>query len=694
MLKNLLNPGSIAVIGASEDQAKFGGRLLKNLLRHGYAGTIYPINPTKNELFGLKAYSSLGATPTVADAFVVALPAHKIKEQVETAAKIGIKLGIIISAGFSDAGESGRISEAEIVEIARRHGMRLMGPNCLGIVNAQSKIVLCSSEVMDRDTLPVRPIGFVSQSGALMTTSFDRAWSDGGGFTYGFSVGNQADLELCDFVDFLIDDEATTVICTYIEGLKDPKRWLASARKARQAGKPIVVVKAGRSAAGRQAAFSHTASVTGDNAVFTAVCREEGVLVVDDINTMLTVANVLATQPRRPLNTIAIMTPSGGGGALAADALSDTDLKLASFSEQTQSSLAGLYPSGQADNPIDFGTRLGSDPLQTAQKTLQALHSDPNIDGILFVVTMAPRGWLLSLVDAQAELNGGQNKPVIFAFDAGTTVDPVRERLAELGIPYANTTSEAVKALGYVHKFATGVADMQQASRPIECDSSVLKGLEGQLDEQQTKKILSQYGIRVNAGACAANIDEAVKIARNVGFPVVMKIVSPDIIHKSDVGGVIVRLADEADVRAAHATMLANVADKAPRARIEGVFVQSMVEGGLELILGARNDAQFGPIIVYGAGGILVELLPDKVIARCPLSITDAIRGLQSLSIWPILSGYRGRALAVDALVDAIVRLSWLALDLGDRTFEIDINPLIAGASAAVAVDGRMQIAL
>src|SRR5690606_31906539 len=277
-IAHLLDLRSIAVIGASEDQTKFGGRLFKNLLRHGFEGDIYPINANRPELFGVKTYPDLKSLPGALDALVMALPANMVKDQVIAAAEMGAKLGIIISSGFSDAGDEGRKLEQELVEIARGAGMRLIGPNCLGVISPEKGITLCSSPILDRETLPKLPVGFVSQSGALMTTAFDKAWSTGGGFTHGFSVGNQADLEVCDFIDFLVSDSATRVICAYIEGVKDSERFLRSVRAAREAGKPLLVVKAGRSQAGQQAAFSHTASVAGDAAVFAAVCREQGAL--------------------------------------------------------------------------------------------------------------------------------------------------------------------------------------------------------------------------------------------------------------------------------------------------------------------------------------------------------------------------------------------------------------------------------
>lgn len=690
-LKDLFNLKSIAVIGASEDQSKFGGRLFKNLLTHGFRGQVYPINVARDELFGLKTYPDLTDLPETPDAFVIALPSHLVKTHVERAAALGVKLGIIISSGFSDAGDAGRAAEEELVQIARANGMRLIGPNCLGMISPQNGIVLCSSPVVDRPDLPKRPIGFASQSGALMTTLFDRVWSEGGGFTHGFSVGNQADLEVCDFIDYFVADEATTVICAYIEGLKDASRFLESARRARAAGKPLLVVKAGRSEAGREAAFSHTASIAGDAAVFAAVCRQEGIMLVDDINIMFSVANVLASQPRRPIRNVAILTPSGGGGALAADALAEAGIDMATFDEKAAAMLSKHYPPGQAQNPIDFGTRVGTDESLSSRETVQALHQDTNTDAILCVMAMSPLFWQLQIIDAQMAMADQATKPVIFAIDAGRTSDPVRARLTELGLPYTNSTADAVKALDYLKKLGA-LQPSAGAERPQDCTAANAPAKSGQYDEDQAKGILAKYGVAVNEGAVATTAEMAAGMAAKVGFPVVMKIVSQDIVHKSDVGGVVVRLSNADEVTAAYNTMLQTVKSHVPNARIEGVLVQRMVEGSLEMIVGARKDVEFGPVVVFGAGGVLVEMLPDRFIATAPLSKAQVLEGLQSLPIWKMLAGYRGRTLDYEALVDTIVRVSWLAWDLRDYEFELDVNPVLVGSDHATAVDARLLI--
>lgn len=692
----LLRPASIAIVGASEDQSKFGGRLLRMMLRHRFAGAIYPINAKRDSLFDLKAYPDFAALPTVPDMVVLAVPQPTVKPAIETAAKMGIRCGLIITSGFSDTGEAGRETENEIVRIAHEHGMRLIGPNCLGLISAANRLAVCSSPVLEIPELPQQPIGLVSQSGALMTTFFDRAWAHGIGFSHGISVGNQADLELADFVEFLADDPDTQVICTYIEGVKNTRRFVAAAQRARAAGKPWLAVKSGRTEAGSRAAFSHTASIAGNHAVFAAVCAEQGIVLMDDIGAMMTLAASMVRYPGRKVERLAIYTPSGGGVALACDALHEHGVPLADFSDATRATLDAHYTHAQTGNPIDFGARISPDPAVAARETIAALQDDPQTDGIFVPVTMAPFPWLREIVLAQrspfAGEPGAAGKPALFAVEAGAASDPLRALLREHGVPYTNSMDEAVKVwatwqrVGQQRQFAT-------SSRPAGLPAPSDAPASGIYDEDRSKRLFQRYGIPANAGSIATNADEAVRCAAQTGYPVVMKIVSPDIVHKSDVGGVAVGVADEAAVRETYARLCTSARRAMPNAQIDGVSVQAQVKGELELIVGARRDAQFGPIVVFGAGGVLVELLAQRAIASAPVG-ADRVRALlETLPVWKILDGYRGGRLAVEQGVDAIVRVSWLAADLGERDFELDINPLIVGKTACWAVDGRLRIA-
>lgn len=691
-VSQLLQPSSVAVVGASEDQRKFGGRLFRMLLKHNYKGTVYPVNPARETLFGMNTWPSLDALPDAPEMVVLVLPAHMIKDQVRAAGEAGAKLLIIISSGFSDAGEAGAQLEQEIVQLAHSYKMRIMGPNCLGLISSVNDLVLCSSPILEKDVLPVRPIGFASQSGALMTTYFDRIWSSSGGFSHGISVGNQADLELSDFVEFLVSDPHTKVICTYIEGVKDANAFRHAAKLARDAGKPWLAVKAGRSSAGSAAAFSHTASVAGDHAVFASVCRDEGVTLLDDMGAMFVLANLMADYPTTKIEKVAVVTPSGGGGALCADALEEKKVHLATFSSGTMEIIRQHFPEGQGNNPIDFGARSTADSDLTATDILRALNADEQTDAILVNVSMCPPEWTNALVKAVAEKKkSGQSKPVLFSLDAGDASDSLRKKLAEHGIPYTNSTAEAVNALGaWVER--SRFEARSEPVRPQNCATKEnIAQLKDELNEEESKELLAQYGLPVNPGKLVNSKEQAGQAAEEIGFPIVMKIVSPDIVHKTEAGGVILDLRNKEQVEQAYDQLIANAEKAVPGAHIVGVSVQYMASGDLELIVGAKKDELFGPIVVFGGGGILVELLPERIIASAPIHPDDVKRLLSTLAVGAVLEGYRGRQLDIDGVVDTIVRASWLAHDLRDYDFELDVNPLIVASDRCYAVDARLK---
>ncbi|MGB6008209.1 acetate--CoA ligase family protein [Castellaniella sp.] len=693
ILAELINPGSVAVIGASEDQTKFGGRLYRMLLKHGYGGRIYPINPFRESLFGIPAFPSVKALPQTPDMVVLAVAQAKVKEQVAACAERGVRCGIVITSKFSDDGPQGAALEREIVEIARAGGMRLIGPNCLGLVSPANQLVMCSSPAMNVDQLIESPIGFISQSGALMATLFDRMHAQGVGFSHCISVGNQADLELCDFVEMLIHDARTRVICTYIEGIKSPDRFVDLARQAREAGKPWLAVKAGRTAAGGKATFSHTASMAGDYAALQAVCARENVVLMEDPAAMLLLAHAMASKPGRAVEQVAVVTPSGGGGALAADRLCESGIPLAEFTAGTRAAFDEFYSDGQALNPIDMGGRkyeAGENSVDVAERTVRVALTDERVDAVLVALTTAPM--LDDVTEALVRGGDGSPKPLLFVVHPGRAAQASRDFLRGKRVPYADSLSEAVDALAAWRRwsaFQPWTAPVRPAGcRPAEAEP-------GARNESESKRLLAAAGIPVNDEVIAADIGEAVRRASEVGFPLVAKVISPTIVHKSDVGGVLLGVRDAGALEAGLQAMRERISRTLPQAEIQGFSLQSMESGELELILGARRDPQFGAQVVIGSGGVLVELLRDFVVLPAPAAPDAVVRALQALKVAPLLGAYRGRAaLDVDAVVDAVVRLSWLAHDWREADFEIEINPLkvrVAG-QGCVAVDARAQI--
>lgn len=691
-LAALMNPESVAVIGASEDQTKFGGRLYKTLIRHGYRGTIYPINPGRESLFGIKTFPDISALPEAPDMVIMALPTEKVKDEIKKCAEKGVKCGIIITSKFSDAGPEGAELEREIVEIANKGNMRLIGPNCLGLISPANELVLCSSPALNVDSLIKSSIGFISQSGALMGTLFDKAYSQGIGFSHCFSIGNQADLELCDFLEMLIHDDDTSIICTYIEGLKSPQRFVELAKLARQKNKPILAVKAGKTEAGSKAAFSHTASLAGDYASLKAICRSQNIILMDDPMAMFLLALCMSKFPGQKIGNATIITTSGGGGALTADALSEQKIPFSAFGTKTQESLAELFTPGQAFNPIDLGGRR-HDVLDTdkiSELTAEIVMKDENVDIGLFVLTTAP-----SVLNTTSSLVTGAErapKPFMVVMLPGQAATAARAYLVDKNIPFTNTLSEAVAALKSWKEWSDYM-DSPEVVLPVDLpDISQKKGI---LNEAETKKMMAAFGIPVNKEIIVADISEATKVAGEIGFPMVAKVVSGQIVHKSDVGGVVLNIQSTEELAQRLTAMVDRINKELPSAKIEGFSLQGMESGELELIVGARNDVQFGPQVIIGSGGILVELLKDSLVLPAPVHVDTAKRALNELQIAPLLKAYRGRpALDVDTVAQTIHRLSLLACSLKGSNFEIEINPLKVKVQGdgCVAVDARAQI--
>ena len=697
-VKSLLNPQSVAVIGASEDQTKFGGRLFKTLLMHPYSGAIYPINLKREQLFDQKAYPDVATLPEAPDMVVMALPRDYIKAQVEVCANKGVKVAIIISSKFSDAGEEGAALERELVEIAHAGGMRLIGPNCLGLISPVHELVLCSSPAVQVPQLLRAPIGFISQSGALMGTLYDRAYGMGIGFSHCVSIGNQADLELNDFVEFLIEDDNTDVICSYVEGIKTPQRFAELARRARKAGKPWLMVKAGSTELGSQAAYSHTASMAGDYAALKAVCARENVVLMDDPLDMLSLARAMIRYPGRKVRDVAVYTTSGGGGAITADRLSDAGVGMAGFSEQTKKALSEYYSEGQGNNPIDIGGRKPDAPDDVGSITATLALADRGVDLGLMVLTTAPdvTGLTSQIADGAARQEVA-DKPTLYVMLPGRVATGARQVLVERNLPYVDTLAEAMAVLKAWKQWS----DYQEADAPERSSdmASVVVEPGVALDEAAAKKLLQTAGIPVNAARVAQEADALCQAADALGYPVVLKVISEHIVHKSDVGGVALGITNGDDLRQALEAMKTSIAKAVPHAVVDGYSVQKQEQGELELIVGARSDPQFGPQVVVGAGGVLVELVKDIAVLPAPVDRASAERAVRGLKIAPLLGTYRGRGeLDVQSVVDVVVRLGWLASDLAAdgrvQDYEIEVNPLLVRkrGEGVVAVDARAQI--
>lgn len=697
-LDRLLHPERVAVLGASDDLSKFGGRIMHFLSRHGFAGDIYPINMRRDQVAGRKAYPSVSAVPQAPDVAIMAVPSETLLAQLSEAADAGVGCSVIISNGFAEMGdEEGVRRQQELVALSHRTGMRIVGPNCMGLIVPHHHMALCSSVVLNTDTLGDGAIGLVSQSGALMVSLFDRAKTDGIGLRYGVSVGNQSDLEICDFLEYMIEDDKTKAICLYIEGLVDGMRFARATARARQAGKPVFVVKTGRTEAGVLAAQSHTASLAGSHEAFAAICRENCVIEAGDPDDMIRAAYYLTTATRaRTGRGVGILSSSGGTASISSDRLSEEDIEIAKFAPDTLAELEKMLLPAQAHNPIDFGGRIVPETEQIEFPVTRLVMDDPAVGYGIAILTSMPRYAERSHAIAKTGVESG--KPFLVAFGAGAAADKPKELVRNEGIVYVNCFEDALRVLSLLSRYDRAMERVTPAPvRPADLPSADALGDvgTGYQTESKVKALLSRYGVKVAREALVSDADGAATASEGFDFPVVLKVVSPDIVHKSDVGGVRVGLRSSAEVREAVKTMSNRISGELPNARIDGYSVQEMVSGEAEILIGVRRDPQFGPILLVGMGGVAVEIMKDVVVSSAPVGRERALQMLDELRMSPLLKGARGRPpVDIDAIADAMVRISWLAADLGTRLEDLEINPLIAraGQGGAVAVDGRATL--
>ena len=688
----ILHPRSVAVFGASDSKDKFGGRIMSFLVQHGFPGEIYPINVRRDEVLGRRAYPAIGAVPSPPDVAILAVPGASLVQSVEEAAAAGVGCCVIISTGFAEAGPEGAARQAALVEIARRTGTRLIGPNCMGLIVPHHRLALCSSVVLDTDGLLDGSLGLVSQSGALMVSIFDRAAADGIGFRHCVSLGNQVDLEICDFVEYMVDEPGTEAICVYVEGLLDGARFRRALAAARRAGKPVLVVKTGRTDAGVKSARSHTASLAGAWDVFEAVCREEGAVLAHEPEDMVRAARFLARHRRPRRGGVAILSSSGGGCGIASDRVSELGLPLARLAQPTRDKLGEILLPPQADNPVDLGGRRQPEEIEIAGDAARILFGDEAVSYGLAILTSMP--FFARRTRLIGEAAQALDKPVMIALTPGRAADGPRRALAEIGQFHFDGIEDALRALALLVEH-----DRLRARPPVEparpTDLPVAGALArldpGPLAEATVRQALAGYGITFAAERLVTTPAEAGDAAAALGFPVALKAVSSAIVHKTDAGAVRLSLRDRDEVVAAAHDMAVALGS-----HLEGFAVQAMVRGEAEVIVGARRDPQFGAVVLVGLGGIAVEVLKDVGLAPAPVSAERARSMLEGLRAAPLLRGARGRpALDVPAIVDAVVRLSWLAADLGPRLVELEINPLIVRESGhgAIAVDARGTLA-
>lgn len=683
----IMNPGTIAFIGASEDQRKFGGRIFYNTLSLGFPGRIIPVNPKRETLFDLPCVPRVSEADVAVDMAVIAVPRDHVMDHIEDCARSGVACCVVISAGFTETGAEGAALEQRIVEVARAHGMRLVGPNGLGLINTHAGLIMNSSPSMQDSAHEPGGIGFISQSGALMATVYNRGVGDGARFSSAISIGNQADLELADFLEWMAQDPATNVVTLYVEGFKNPDRFVAAARQCRDAGKPVLMVKSGRSEEGARVTMSHTASLAGSWRVLEAVCREAGVVPVDDVNGMMQAAEMISRYGPPTGDGICVITGSGGAAAITTDRFDDVGLRLAQFSPDTRARLEEIYVPEQLGNPLDLGAMKNRSFIDVDDGGLAIAAADPDVAANLIMITTGPQ-----MTQSARSLAGGgkaTGKPTLIVFTPGSSSYGGREVVRDLDMLSYETTDEALRVL---KTWLVPTKAAPVAKRPDDLpDGAPFAGQgDGWLDEHTVKAELARYGIPVTREQTVATLDAAIAAAETIGWPIALKGFGPDLIHKSEEGAVVLGIADAEALSRAWQDMATRLG-----IRLAGCLVSEMASGEAEAILGIQNDAQFGPMVLVGLGGVLAEVLDDVVLLPCPVHPERVKERLRSLKLWPVLEGVRGSpALDVDALADAAARLSWFAMDAGPALQELDINPLFLGRKdgGAVAVDARARV--
>jgi acetyl coenzyme A synthetase (ADP forming)-like protein len=698
MLDSLLAPRSIAVIGASRSANTIGWQILDNLLRHGYTGAVYPVNPSARAVHSIPAYASVEEIPDEVEMAVVVVPKQHVCAVAEACGRKGVKGLVVISAGFREVRGEGVAREEALREVAKRYGMRLVGPNCMGVLNTAPEV---SMNATFAPTMPPPgPVAFMSQSGAMGVTILDYAAEYGIGISQFVSVGNKADVSGNDLVRHWSADERTRVILMYLENFGNPRTFVRLAREITKT-RPIVVVKSGRSVAGARAASSHTGALAGADSAVGGLLRQCGVLRAETVEEMFDLAMAFSHQPIPRGNRVAIVTNAGGPGIIIADACEASGLAVAELTEATRARLATQLPEeASVQNPVDM---IASATAESYRMAVEAVLDDPQVDGVIaaFVPPLGIRNQDVAqaIVDAAA---GPRDKPVLAVLMGREGLPQGLADLNAAGIPGYRFPESAVRALSAMHR--QGVWQRRPAGevRAFAADRDAVAGIiagaraEGRekLSETEVMRVLEAYGIPVAPWRVARTLDEARAAAEEIGWPVVLKTIAKAIVHKSDVGGVYVGVEDEAELGRAWV----QVAVEAPRRAgisadaVDGVLVQKMVGGGKETIVGMTSDPQFGPVLMFGLGGIYVEALGDVVFRVHPVSDVDAGEMVRSIRGFTLLKGVRGEPASDTAAVEEVIqRISRLVGD-HDAIRELDVNPWLAFPAGGVAVDGRISL--
>ena len=699
-LDAIFSPKNVAVIGATERPGSVGRTILWNLISSPFGGTVFPVNPSRPSILGIRAYPSIAAVPEQVDLAVIVTPAQTVPGVIRECVDAGVKGAIVISAGFKERGKAGAELERQVLEEARRGNMRIIGPNCLGVMRPLTGL----NATFASDIARPGNVGFISQSGALCTAVLDWSFRELVGFSAFISIGSMLDVGWGDLIDYLGRDPNTHSIVIYMESVGDARSFLSAAREV-ALKKPIIIIKAGRTEAAAQAAASHTGSLTGSDEVLDAAFSRSGVLRVERISDVFHMAEVLAKQPRPEGKRLTIITNAGGPGVLATDSLIGGGGELADISDETMEALNGLLPAHWShNNPIDI---LGDAGPELYAKTLEIAGRDPHSDGTLVILTPQAMTDPTKTAEALRAFEKMEGKPVLASWMGGPEVAAGELILNRSGIPTFEYPDTAARTFNYMWRYSDNLRaiyetpilpdDSAQTAPNRKLVSEIVDHVRSTgrtiLTEFESKQVLSAYFIPTVKTQIALTVEEAVAAAEGIGYPVVLKLNSETITHKTDVGGVQLNLADAAAVTDAFNGIQSSVAEKVGAEHFNGVTVQPMEKlDGYEVIIGSSIDPQFGPVLLFGTGGQLVEVFKDRSLGLPPLNTTLARRMMEQTRIYEALKGVRGRkSIDMDALERLMVRFSQLVVEQ-PWIKEIDINPLLASPDRLIALDARVVL--
>ncbi len=695
LLDELFRPASLAVIGASDKPGKVGRVVLENIVNSGYGGAIYPVNPSHHEIFSLKCYSTVLDLPEAPELALVIVPAALVRGVIEECGTRGVKAAVIISAGFKEAGVEGYRRETELRQAAQRLGIKVLGPNCLGLADTSTPF---NATFATRAPLPGK-VAFMSQSGALCTAVL--GWSEENhlGFSRFISLGNKMDLNESDMLEALEHDENTSVIAAYLEGISDGDSFLEVTTRVSRS-KPVIIFKAGVTQAGARAVSSHTGTLAGSENAYTAAFRRSGALRARTVEDLFQLARGFSAQPPPAGPRVCVVTNAGGPGIIASDALEQAGLGLASLDEATTRGLREKLPeAASVYNPVDVLGDAGPDRYRAA---IEGALADPGVDALMVILTPQATTRAEDTARVVAECAGGADKTVFAVFMGGREIADAERIMREAGIPNYQFPEEAVETLARMKDYTDFLSCPRRTLVRFDVSREKADGVfadtrsqnRNELVEVEAREVLLAYGIPVARTMLATNLEECIMAGREIGYPVVVKITSPQILHKTDVGGVIVGITNTDELITAYEEVTANARKFFPRAEIWGVLVQEMLPPSRELILGMNRDSQFGPLLMTGLGGVYVEVLKDVSFRLAPASEEEVLDMLRELKSYWLLQGARGeKAADIDAVVEAVLRVSQLVTDFPEIN-ELDINPLrvFEDGKGCLAADARIVL--